>query len=422
MRMEEFLWNEPGYVLVCTASRDEGMAFADAYLRRNVDTEGGILSCIRNYKTGFLRKKMTITELLVDQRPRSERAAFKQKLEQNLAAAGLADFKYRAPNSMGSETLIRWSCLYAALTGSKKLLVRDDGSPKSGQSTAQLVEWLKAYCAGCSIVWVSASDAPESLARGIFQHGLTHLNHSRKLWHLQNGSLTELDREEQLANYRARLDEERRRQKAARQAEWAAKLKEARRLADAGDYPKALDLCEPMVAEGSRDACLFVCDLWENSGDDYKSRLRAEAMVGKCSVPSVLNKLAKKAFADAKMIASKEKVDEETRSVIIHTLEEARKWYSKSASLGDAEGCYRAAELHLTYEYSRDRTRTYGDDRVVHLEKYSYTEKDAIPYIKQLFAMQESGKEVSLQLAMLSMRNDRICRLARSQYDAEKQG
>ena len=50
-----------------------------------------------------------------------------------------------------------------------------------------------------------------------------------------------------------------------------------------------------------------------------------------------------------------------------------------------------------------------------------YTEKDAIPYIKQLLAMQENGKDVFMELSVLSMINAEICDLARSQYTEEKQ-
>ena len=488
MRVEDFRWNEPGYALVCAASREESAAFAGAYLRRNADVAGGILHCISNYKTGFLRKKMTILELLVDQRPKGERAAFKQKLEQNLAAAGLEGFKYRQPNSMGSETLFRWSCLYAALTGAKKFLVQDVGSSQSSQTTAQLVEWLQANCTNCSVVWVSAADDQDSMTRSIFSRGLSHLDRSRKFWHLQGGSLSEMDMEAMLARHQANLEEERRRQEEAREAArktawatkiqeacrladegkyrealdlceqvvaeggslpelnvealmencrveleearrrrkealeaaWVVQLEEANRLADVGEYGKALDLCDMMVSDGSREAGILAGAIWKILGENTHIKSRAEEIAGRSDAPSVLNMLAKHVYAEVENYDAEQEQDKDKEQDIIRKLHKAADLYSKSAWLGDVEDCYCAAKLHLSYAYTRTRRHRSKDGGVVEMVS-RYTEKDAIPYIKQLLAMQENGKDVFMELSVLSMINAEICDLARSQYTEEKQ-
>ena len=363
MRSIDFKWSDTGYVLVCCTSREACTDFAAEYLRRNADTAGGVADFISGYRKGFLQKEPTISELLVSQRPRKERAEFQKRMEQHLAELGLEMYKYRRPKSIGGEALRCWSCLYAALTGAKKFLLMDFGTPESIQTTARLAKWLQNVCDECSIVWVSATDDETVLCQEIFPYCGSHLYRCRDMWRLEGDRLTAIDRDALRARHEAAvaaeirrreeaLEAEKRRKAEAQAAEFARQQAEAKRLWESREYWPMLDVCNKLIPQGSREACLYAYAAWASEGVDNGIKSYAARLLYECNQPDLLIRMGKKYMEYVEQHMDEAKTDEKMKTLVITQLLDARDAFKTAAELGSADACYEAAKLHLRYQCS----------------------------------------------------------------------
>lgn len=415
MTFDTFTWDQPGCALIFGFTREQVWGAADAYLAKNPHTRGNTYDCILGYKKGFLQKYQTIVDLLTTQLPKKERPAFRAQLERHCKTVGLGEYIDRAPNSMGGEANRAWTCLSAALQGEKRFLISDLGTPESQARTARLAAWLLDYDPQISLLWLSAG-TEDMLTQPIFPDSTTPLSRCAKMWHIENGTLTEVDAGAIRALRHARLKEE----KARRDAELAAKLQSIAALEQQGQRQTALAqytvLAEQGVAQAGTEAVRLCLENFRQ--DNSVSWLdKVVTLAEQSGSPKAYILLGDWQMNIVHENEDAIETDEDIRDLVVTALLAARKNYAKAAEYGDAEGCFRAAMLHLCYTFAKTDITENSYGEVLRDRSVSYDAEHAIPYIKKLLSLQDTD-ENTLKYVMLLQRADtnHYCSRARQEY------
>lgn len=420
MTLDTFSWTQPGYVLLYGFTREQLFGYADAYCARHPQTRGKVYDSVQTYKKGIFGKYKTIVDVLVEDVPRKEQKNFQSQLMQYCQDAGLGNFIHRAPNAMSSQTKLAWTCLAAALRGEKKFLLWDYGNREDCAGTARLVNWLLSYDRSISIVWLSAG-TEEALTWPLFPQGHTHISRSQGLWCVTPEGLEAADPQAVVARNEARLAEARARKEAA----LAAQLQQIAETEAQGHWQEALDqymiLAEQGVAEAGTRAvriCIQQCRIntdytkWRDLADKAAQQSRsgeAYVLLGdyEMEYPEKYGDSADK--------------DQDHKTAMVFSLSQAHKYYDMAAGCNHAEGCFKAAKLHLQYTFHSTRVTTDDEGNTTYRKRFDYTHSHAIYYIKLLLAMQAQGQDVGHYLLRLSLYDPgNYCDIARREYAEEQ--
>jgi len=414
MKYEEFKWEGRGFIVVYGASAEQRDAFADTFARCNPQYRTKIFDFIVNYKKGFLRKERTILELLLEKTPKSRRAEVERQYRHQMDAMGLSEYQYRRPHSMGSGTVYMWTILFDALWGCRYFLIRDDGSDGSKERALRTARWLQQFDPNLSVVWLTGCPEEKLMDPILPNEDANYFWYAFRMLRLENGGLTPIDKQALAAE----LQEMHARELERLAALMAEKLQAAKELEQADRHAEALAAYEALGAEGSEEAMYRAARLYfagKGSGTRSDQDKTAESLCRRAGTAEAWILLGDHIMDKMKLYEEKDLTKTEKKIAVGYLLE-ARVCYANAAEQDSAKGCLKAARLHLQYSFRRWTDNPYNQGY-----NESYSRLSAIPYIKRLLAMRDSGRFVHLELLELQLLNGEIYERAETQYNIEKQ-
>ena len=413
MKYSEFKWNETGLAIIFGGDAAARSAFCETFAATHRNYRTSVLDILESRKKGFLQKDPIVTELLIANTPRAQRAAFQQQLNAQMGKLGLDTYQYRKPYSMANGTRYLWSVLADALWGNRCFLISDDGSDDDHATALQTVKWLMSLDARMSVVWFTGC------SEETFYDYYYYLDACTDFWRAEQGGLTrvsraaiveqraELRRQEEERKERLRKEEEARQERlrkeeeerrARLEAEMQVEMDAAAKARKEVRFGDALEIYESLIAKDwvpamEEAAKLYMHMLGKEAPQKQIERgtqLCLRARTSECWLLLAERSVTSK---QGLIAMGSDKLTQEEKEQVVQALTEAAGYYKMAVEAeATADALYKAALFHLRYAF-HGYTVYHNANGTQNRFGENYTHDRAIPYIKRLIALCESTKD-----------------------------
>lgn len=392
MNYDAFRLPSVGCTVVFGGEQADRDRFAEVFLAAHPDFQLQILPALANYKTGFLRKKKTLKEVL----SQGGNQDLPSQLERQGKELGIQGLLPRGPETLSFGQKRLWSMAREAILGRGSFLLQDNGDERSVQEAARFLCWLQQYTKQPRVLWLTGL-SPEQFSDYLFS-GMpgdfscnrflaadlaycTVLSRSRALFRLKDGQL-----QEETDSLASAL-------RAKKEQETAVALQEALRLESLGQYASAAEILEALVQQKNGKAMYHAarlyytqrCGQWEYRWQLERSHHLCNLAVQEFRLPEASVLMGDMALEHLEKAAADYRADNNGlhKRVLFDTVRSAAGCYFTAANRGSMEGCYKACRLALRFTLSE----SWSDGE----ETYRLDKDAALPYLKRLLAAQDNG-------------------------------
>lgn len=417
MKYREFDWNKDGVAVVYGGSPDERERFVREFREQHPEFKAEIMESLEKYKKRIFRKDCSVYELFLKEIPKDKKDLIYSLLNNQIKKCAWGSELFKSPLELSTVQKLRASIFCSAIAVERKFIIWDDENPFECSQAAEIICWLRSYAKGLRVVWVTGC-REEEMKDCLFpweqkkMRNVNVFNQGDEFYCLQDKKILKKSKEV----LSKELDANTANVKAYKDAEAEKLMAQAAELTTQKEYQSALDIYEKLAKEGRGEAMIKASALyWEMKGtaDKKWQKSRAEKLTKDAARECRLSE-AYIQWGDRE-IAELEKTPDDDKHKKVDHLHNATVYYHEAAYLKNPKGCFLAAKLHLQYTFSREKQDKWGKS------SFSYNHEDAIPYIKQLFTMNENGIEgIKGYLLELQLWNNEIYQKALTSYHNKK--